>query len=396
MQEPLKDHPPEQGLSDPEWLRQDRAAVRDVDGLARLFPLAANRLRGAAEAARRFRMKITPYYLDLMDAGDPACPLVKLAVPDMRELAVQSGELEDPTGDENPGMGNRSVPRMVHRYPGRVLLMPTARCGGYCRHCFRRRLAGKADQEASEDELAAAVSYIAQRPSINEVILSGGDPLMLTDERLVPLLDRLRTIAHVRVLRIHTRMPVVNPHRVTPALSRALAGLRPLWVVLHVNHPREVTPTATACWRLLSDAGLPLLNQTVLLKGVNDSAGVMEALSWRLIEAGVHPYYLHHLDLARGLGHFRVGVRTGIRLMRSLQGRLPGYAIPRYVLDIPGGHGKVPLCYPWLREGADRRLYVESPNGSRVPYAEGVAAPGAGGETGLFPLAVGGACAAVP
>ena len=354
-----------------DWHMQDRNAVRSLKALSQYLPLSSKAQSGVEKAQRLFRMKITPYYLGLMDPDNPACPIAKMAVPNIRELTVCPDELEDPIGDENRELNNQPVPRLIHRYTDRALLLPTNRCGSYCRHCFRRRLAGRADQNATEFEISTALRYIRMHTEVREVILSGGDPLMLSDDMLFSLLDRIKRIPHVRVVRIHSRMPVVNPYRITNELVEGLARFRPLWLVLHVNHPREVTPIAENRWRKLTASGIPLLNQTVLLKGVNDHADTLKELGWRLIESGVQPYYLHHLDLARGTGHFRVSVRNGLHLIRKLQGALPGYAMPRYVLDIPGGYGKVPLQHTYLTERKDGALYIETPNGRCVHYSDG-------------------------
>ena len=354
----------------PDWRMQDRNAVRSVKALSECLPLSPTARNGAEEAERLFRMKITPYYLGLINPNDPDCPIAKMAIPDIRELTVDPGELEDPTGDESRELNTQPVPRLIHRYPDRVLLLPTTRCGSYCRHCFRRRLAGRADRSATEFEISAALRYVKVHTEIREVILSGGDPLMLSDDALFSLLDRIKRIPHVRVLRIHSRMPVVNPYRITGVLVEGLARFRPLWLVLHVNHPREVTQITEERWRRLTESGIPILNQTVLLKGVNDHADTLRELGWRLLESGVQPYYLHHPDLARGTGHFRVSIREGLRLMRTLQGALPGYAIPRYVLDIPGGYGKVPLQHPYLNERKDGTLYIETLTGRCLDYSD--------------------------
>jgi lysine 2,3-aminomutase len=315
-------------------------------------------------------MKVTPYYLGLMDPEDPGCPIIRMAIPDIREITVHPEELEDPTGDENPDLGNQPVPRLVHRYPDRVLLLPTARCGAYCRHCFRRRLAGRSDENATGSELSAALRYIESHTGIREVILSGGDPLMMPDEALLSLLSRIRKIPHVRLLRIHTRMPVVNPFRITTELAEGLSRFRPLRMVFQINHPREITSVALEYWARLTESGIPLLNQSVLLKGVNDHPDILRDLGWRLTEAGIQPYYLHHLDLARGTGHFRVGIRKGLRLLKALQGTLPGDAIPRYVLDTPGGYGKVPIQYPYLAETGPDEYRVETPAGRFITYRD--------------------------
>jgi lysine 2,3-aminomutase len=354
----------------PDWQWQDKNAIRNIEALSQYLPLSGKHRKNIEAARQQFRMKATPYYLSLVDPEDPQCPLLKMSIPDIRELTVHPQELEDPTGDENTDLGNQPVPRLVHRYPDRALLMPTARCATYCRHCFRRRLAGRADHNASPFELAAALKYIQAHTEIREVILSGGDPLMLSDDALRSLLEQLRKISHVRLLRIHTRMPVVNPFRITETFARELSRFRPLRMVLHINHPREITETARTYWARLTEAGIPLLNQSVLLKGVNDSAETLRELGWRLMESGIQPYYLHHLDLAKGTGHFRVTIQKGLSLLRHLQGTLPGDAVPRYVLDTPGGYGKVPLQYPYLAETRPGEYRIESPGGRSIAYKD--------------------------
>lgn len=352
------------------WKWQDQNAVQDGKALSEHLILPASARKNIEAARQRFRMKVTPYYIGLMDPEDPACPITKMAIPNIRELTVHPDELEDPTGDENRDLCNQPVPRLVHRYPDRALLMPTARCGTYCRHCFRRRLAGRADQNASPFEISAALRYIQNHSEIREVILSGGDPLMLSDDALISLLDRIRKIPHVRLLRIHTRMPVVNPFRITKELALGLARLRPLRIVFQINHPREITAVAQEHWVRLTETGIPLLNQSVLLKGVNDQKDTLRDLGLQLIESGIQPYYLHHLDLAKGTGHFRVSIQKGLHLLRELQGTLPGDAIPRYVLDTPGGFGKVPLQYPFLRETSPGEYRVETPGGRSITYKD--------------------------
>lgn len=356
------------GLDD--WRQQDREAVRDISTLSEYLPLSNEARRNIEAARQHFRMKVTPYYLGLMNPEDPGCPITKMAIPDIRELTVHPRELEDPTGDENFELGNQPVPYLVHRYPDRVLLLPTARCGTYCRHCFRRRLAGRPDCSASAFELSAALRYIKTHTDVREVILSGGDPLMLSDESLLSLLERIRKIPHVRLLRIHSRMPVINPFRITEDLVQGLSRLRPLRMVLQINHPREITAVAREHWVLLTESAITLLNQSVLLKGVNDHADILRDLGWRLIESGIQPYYLHHLDLAKGTGHFRVGIQRGLHLIRELQGTLPGDAIPRYVLDTPGGYGKVPLQYPYLTETRPGEYRIETPGVRSIVYKD--------------------------
>lgn len=292
-----------------------------------------------------------------------------MVVPDERELVVLPNELTDPIGDA--GRGNRhSLPALVHRYPDRVLLFPTRQCGSHCRHCFRKWRREALPSSPLPGELAPAVSYIETHPDIKEVILSGGDPLMLKDEELFLLLSRLKAIDHVKVIRIHTRMPVVNPFRITNRLADEFSRFRPLWVVTHFNHHKEITQTAGKHVSFLLERGIPVLNQSVLLKGVNADTNTLRELSWRLVETGIQPYYLHHLDCVQGLSHFRVSIDEGLNLVRRLQGILPGYAVPKYMLDIPGGYGKVPLQYAYLKRSALGSLVVESPQGHYVMYSD--------------------------
>lgn len=354
----------------PEWVRQERAAVRTVAQLAEHLSLSPTEYRNISKACERFQMKIPPYYMSLMDPDNPTCPIRRQAVPDVRELKVLPSELADPIGDVNEELHNQPVPALTHRYPDRVLIYPTPLCGNYCRHCFRRRLAGNREFSPTPKQLETAFRYVEQHSEIHEVILTGGDPLMLSDDHLVAILSRLKSIPHVRALRIHSRMPVVNPYRITEQLAERLREFHPLWLVTHFNHPKEVSETAKEHIGYLVDRGIPVLNQGVLLKGINDNADTLRELGWRLIEARVKPYYLHHLDRAEGLSHFRVGVRKGLRLLRQLRGTVPGYAIPSYILDIPKGYGKIPLQYHYLSTDEKERVYVETPDGDYVLYAD--------------------------
>lgn len=363
MQRSKSDH---HGPGRADWRWQDAHAARSVRDLASWLHLtgaAASRLEAAV---RRQPLKITPYYLALLRRNDPADPLRRMVLPDARELRTSPGESADPIGD---GGQHRPAPGLTHRHPDRALLFPTMQCGGYCRYCFRRCRVGGADGAWTAAAQRRALAYIAAHPEIGEVILTGGDPLMLPDAPLLALLRRLRRIRHVRLLRLHTRMPAYNPFRITPALVRGLAALQPLWVVTHFNHPRELTPTAVTYLQRLRQAA-PLLNQSVLLRGVNDDPAILRELGWRLAEAGVKPYYLHHPDRAAGTRHLRPGLRQGRRLWRALWGALPGYLVPQYVLDLPGGHGKVPLPPDYVQSAGVHAFRVRRPRGGVVRYAE--------------------------
>ncbi len=289
--------------------------------------------------AAQFAVAITEDMAALIDPADPADPIAAQFVPTPAELSEAPEERTDPIGDEcwSP------VPGIVHRYPDRVLLKPILLCPVYCRFCFRREVVGKKGAVLDQASLARAFDYIRQRPQIWEVIVTGGDPFLLAPRRLADIVRILDQVPHLGVLRFHTRVPVVDPRRVSCALVEALAAERAVYVVIHANHPRELTAQVQEAVLKLSRAGIPLLSQTVLLRGVNDDAAVLEALFRRLVAMRVKPYYLHHADLARGTAHFRTGIASGQRLVRSLRGRVSGLCQPTYVLDIPGGYGKVPI-----------------------------------------------------
>ena len=336
--------------------------LRTLDALEREGLVSPDpRLAAAAES---MAIALTPDMLALIRRDDPADPIARQFVPSVAETQVAANELADPIGDE----ARSPVKGIVHRYPDRVLLKPLHACPVYCRFCFRREKVGPGGDALSADEMAAAVAYIRDRPGIWEVILTGGDPLMLAPRRLAELLAALDAIDHVGVIRLHSRVPIVDPGRVTEALVGALAPRRAArWLAVHCNHPRELAPAARAALARLADAGLPLLGQTVLLAGVNDDADTLDALMRALVTARVKPYYLHHPDLVRGTGHFRVSIEKGQALMRALRSRLSGLAQPTYVLDVPGGHGKVPIGPGYLGDDPDA-LSVQDPFGGRHRY----------------------------
>jgi lysine 2,3-aminomutase len=300
-----------------------------------------------AEVAQTYAIAVTPTMAELIDPGDPDDPIARQFIPDPRELAPEPTELADPIGDALAS----PVEGIVHRYPDRVLLKLLHVCAVYCRFCFRRETIGPASPtHLSAAALDRALAYIAEHDEIWEVILTGGDPLVLSTRRLSDIFARLQAIAHVRVLRIHTRVPVVEPQRVNDELVAALRDCgKTLYVVLHANHPRELTTVARAACARLIDAGIPMLSQSVLLRGVNDNVETLAQLLRTLVELRIKPYYLHHPDLARGTGHFRLSIEEGRRLVAALHGRLSGLCQPRYVLDIPGGFGKVPIGFDAVR-----------------------------------------------
>ncbi|MFN6924165.1 MAG: lysine-2,3-aminomutase-like protein [Tabrizicola sp.] len=308
---------------------------------------------------REFRVRVSPAMAEVSGAGVRAQFL-----PDTRELQVVPEELADPIGDA----AHAPVPGLTHRYPDRAILHATKTCEVYCRFCFRRETVGETGHLA-EAEFDRVVDYLGRTPAVREVIFTGGDPLVLSARRLGAMLDRLEGLGTLEVVRFHTRVPVVAPDRVTGALAAVLDRALPVWMVVHTNHPDEITEAASAALRRLNRAGVPLLSQTVLLKGVNADADTLETLFRKLIRNRVKPYYLHHPDLARGTGHFRVTLAEGQAIMAALRGRLTGIAQPLYVLDIPGGHGKVPVGPGYLRRDG-KAWIVTDPQGAEHPYRD--------------------------
>jgi len=341
-----------------------RRRLRSAADLAAAGLIAPGAVSAADRAAGALPIALTPEIAGLVDPSDPADPIARQFVPDAREAAWLPDERADPIGDG----AHRAVKGVIHRYPDRVLLTPLLTCPVYCRFCFRREQVGAGALDAAE--LDAALGYIRAHDGIWEVILSGGDPLSLSDRRLDDIVGALDAIGHVGVIRIHSRVPVADPGRVTAALAALLRRDTPVYVVLHCNHARELAPAARAAIARLADAGIPLLSQTVLLKGVNDDAASLEALLRALVACRVKPYYLHHPDLARGTSHFRVPLAAGRALMRRLRGRLSGIAQPTYVLDIPGGFGKVPVGPCYLRSGGDGGYAVEDWQGRVHAYRD--------------------------
>src|SRR5712671_1065713 len=310
------------------------------DDLVATGLIEPGRIEEIRRVAAEYAVALTRDMADLVDRTDPADPIAAQFVPSAAELITAPEERPDPIGDERWS----PVPGIVHRYPDRVLLKPTLLCPVYCRFCFRREVVGKKGSVLDQASLARAFDYIRQQPQIWEVIVTGGDPFLLAPRRIADIVRILDQVPHLGVLRFHTRVPVVDPRRVSGALVEALAAEKAVYVVIHANHPRELTTQVQEAVLRLSRAGIPLLSQTVLLRGVNDDAAVLETLFRRLTAMRVNPYYLHHADLARGTAHFRTGIATGQRLVRSLRGRVSGLCQPTYVLDIPGGYGKVPIA----------------------------------------------------
>lgn len=341
--------------------------MRTADDLLAAGLIGANDRFDVAAVAQRYAVAITPTMADLIDRADPADPIALQFVPDRRELETRPEELADPIGDD----AHSPVPGIVHRYPDRVLLKATHACPIYCRFCFRREMVGPGGEQAlAGPRLEAALDYIRANESIHEVIITGGDPLVLAPRRIAEITQGLAAIPHVSVIRWHSRVPVVAPERITPPLVEALqAPGKAVWIAVHTNHVRELTEAARTALARLDTAGFPLVSQTVLLKGINDNPATLAALFRNLLALKVKPYYLHHADLAPGTAHFRTTIAEGQAIMRALRGRISGLALPTYVLDVPGGFGKVPVG-PGYVAGADAALEIEDVSGTRHAYPD--------------------------
>ena len=312
-----------------------------------------------------FGQLITPAMAELIDTSDPHDPIAAQFIPNDAEAYVAEGELADPIGDKafSPVRG------IVHRYPDRVLLKPLHTCAVHCRFCFRREQIGSPENTLDSDELDTAIAYIAQHPEIWEVILSGGDPFLLSARRIADIVGKLNVISHVKIIRFHTRIPVVDPSRITPELVQALQGRAAVYVLLHCNHPRELTTAARDACSALINSGVPMLSQSVLLRGVNDNTETLVELMRAFVATRITPHYIHHPDLVRGTSHFRIPIVRGQELMRSLRGHISGLCQPRYILDIPNGHGKSPIDPTYARP-IDSLWIIEDFRGKKHLYQD--------------------------
>jgi lysine 2,3-aminomutase len=360
----FRDHAPGEDVA----MARQTATLRDPAALLAAGLIPPDRLGELERVAARYAVSVTPDIAALINPNDPDDPIARQFVPDAAELETHEGETADPIGDD----AHAPVEGIVHRYPDRVLLKLVHVCPVYCRFCFRREMVGPGRRQSlSRDAIAAALGYIRAHPEIWEVILTGGDPLVLSPRRLREVVRALGAIEHVKIIRVHTRVPVAAPDKISAELVRALRVKgKSTYVVLHANHPRELTEKARAACARLVDAGIPMLSQSVLLRGVNDDAETLGALMRAFVENRIKPYYLHHGDLAPGTAHLRTGIDEGQALMRSLHGRLSGLCQPSYVLDIPGGHGKSPIGPSYLERAAEGAAgyTVEDFKGGRHVY----------------------------
>lgn len=350
------------------WKWQVANRIETVDELKKYIQLTAEEENGMREALQSLRMAITPYYLSLIDLDDPYCPIRRQAVPTALELHKSPADLLDPLSEDH----DSPVPGLTHRYPDRVLFLVTDTCSMYCRHCTRRRFAGHHDKSMSAELIDRCIDYIANNPQVRDVLLSGGDPFLLSDAKLENIISRLRAIPHVEVIRIGTRTPVVCPQRITPELTEMLRKYHPVWVNTHFNHPHEVTEESKAACARLADAGIPLGNQSVLLRGINDCIHVMKRLVQELVKIRVRPYYIYQCDLSVGIEHFRTPITKGIEIIENLRGHTSGYAVPTFVVDAPGGGGKIPVMPTYLISQSPDRVVLRNYEGVITTYTESV------------------------
>lgn len=350
-----------------DWHWQLKHRITTVEQLELLLPtLAPEERAGARLANQKLALGITPYFFNLIDPADEQCPIRRQMVPRIEETATAPWEMSDPCGED----AHSPVPGLVHRYPDRVLFLVTDRCASYCRYCTRSRLVSNASGYDFHPEFDRQIAYIAAHPEIRDVLLSGGDPLLLSDEKLENLLRRLRAIPHVEFLRLGTRIPIFLPQRITARLCAILKGLHPLFISVHSNHPRELTTEVRDALGRLADAGIPLGNQSVLLKQVNDDADLMKAHVQKLLMCRVKPYYLYQCDLIAGSAHLRASVSKGLDIMEKLRGHTTGYAVPTYVIDAPGGGGKVPLNPEYVLCRNAGRVLIRNFEGKVFEYPE--------------------------
>jgi len=349
-----------------DWKWQIRNRIEDLDALKKYIDLTAAEEEGVEKCLRTMRMAVTPYYLSLIVPDDPDDPIRRQCIPTALEMHEAKADLLDPLHED----ADSPVPNLTHRYPDRVLMLVTDQCQMYCRHCTRRRFAGQTDAMTPVDIVDRQVEYINSHPEIRDVLLSGGDPLTLSDDRLEDILRKLREIEHVEIVRIGSRIPSVMPQRVTSELCSMLRKYHPIWLNTQFNHPSEITPEASEACEMLADAGIPLGNQTVLLAGVNDCVHVMKELVQKLVRIRVRPYYIYQCDLSIGLEHFRTPVSKGIEIIEGLRGHTSGFCVPTFVVDAPGGGGKIPVMPDYLISQTSKRIILRNFEGVITSYTE--------------------------
>ena len=349
-----------------DWKWQVRNRIETVEDLKKHIAITPEEEVGIRQCLGVLRMAITPYYLSLIDLDDPHDPIRRQAIPTAQELHKADADLLDPLHEDT----DSPVKGLTHRYPDRVLLLVTDQCSMYCRHCTRRRFAGQTDCAVPLEQIDACIEYVRNHPEVRDVLISGGDPLVMSDDRLEYIIAKVREIPHVEIVRIGSRTPVVMPQRITPELCAMLKKYHPVWLNTHFNHPKEVTEESRRACAMLADAGIPLGNQSVLLAGVNDCVHVMKKLVHELVKMRVRPYYIYQCDLSMGLEHFRTPVGKGIEIIEALRGHTSGFCVPTFVVDAPGGGGKIPVMPDYLISQTPHRVILRNFEGVITTYTE--------------------------
>jgi lysine 2,3-aminomutase len=349
-----------------DWRWQLRHRITTPEQAAQYLRLTPDEREGLLLTRNKLAFAITPHYFNLIEADNPDCPIRRQVIPRAGESVITPGEMADPCGEDS----HMPVPGLVHRYPDRVLFLVTDRCASYCRYCTRSRVVSGVGEQELETDFEAVYQYLEEHTEVRDVLLSGGDALLLSDDKLRKILIRLRAIPHIEFLRIGTRIPIFLPQRITPELCAMLREFHPLWMSVHVNHPRELTTEVRDALGRLADAGIPLGNQSVLLAGVNDNPDTMRALIHKLLRCRVRPYYLYQCDLIHGSAHLRTSVAKGLEIMENLRGHTTGYAVPQYVIDAPGGGGKVPVSPGYVVYHDKEKVVLRNYEGRIFEYPE--------------------------
>ncbi len=349
-----------------DWHWQVRNRITTLEGLKAVIELDEEEAKGIEQCLQAFRMAITPYYAALMDPQDRNCPIRRQAVPTDLELHQSGSDMHDPLHEDV----DSPVEGVTHRYPDRILLIVTDQCSMYCRHCTRRRMAGGTDRSRTKEQIDAAIEYVRATPAVRDVLLSGGDGLLISDNLIEHALKQLRAIEHVEIIRFGSRVPVVLPQRITEDLCNMLARYHPIYLNTHFNHPKEITSESAAACARLANAGIPLGNQSVLMAGINDCPEVLKKLSHEMLKIRVRPYYLYQCDLSQGIEHFRTPVSAGIEAIENMRGHTTGFGVPTFVVDAPGGGGKIPVMPQYLISQSPQRVVLRNFEGGIYSYTE--------------------------
>jgi len=349
-----------------DWRWQLRHRITTYEQVKEILDLTPEEIEGIKHSKGRLALAVTPYFASLMDPSNPNCPIRRQAIPRIEERHISKNDMVDPCGEDK----DSPVPGLVHRYPDRVLLLVTDQCAVYCRYCTRRRLVGTNERSITQGNFEEVLKYLKTHRKVRDVLLSGGDPLLLENERLEEMLSRLRALPHIELLRIGTRVPVTLPQRITGGLVRMLKKYHPIMISIHFTHPKEVTEAVRRACNDLADGGIPLGSQTVLLKGINDKPYIMKKLVQELLKIRVRPYYIYQCDLAIGTEHFRTSIATGIQIIEKLRGHTTGYAVPTYVVDAPGGGGKIPVEPVYLVSRGKGKVVLRNYEGKTFEYPE--------------------------